>query len=284
MKGPRLNLTAGLRFHQVGRLTLVVLLLLVGVVSAGGPSYWMGWWTVEGGGATLSSAGYVLSGTAGQPDAGTMRGGDYVFGGGFWGGGEDIPTACPVPLTGVTLAGPDMGQTNETLVFSATPQPSGATEPITYTWSGDGLISGQGTDQASYQWATAGEKTVLVIARNCGGRDIGDKRVVTISEQPPTCDRPITGVTINGPTEADVDSEVTLTAAVEPADATPPISYTWSGHGLVGGQATASATYRWSEAGAYQVIVSASNCGGSESDSHSVEVGVKLVFIPLVLR
>ena len=50
--------------------------------------YDLSWWTVDGGGATLSTGeGYRLSGTAGQPDAGVLSGGQYTLGGGFWRGG-----------------------------------------------------------------------------------------------------------------------------------------------------------------------------------------------------
>lgn len=51
-------------------------------------SYDLSWWTVDGGGATLiTGAGYRLSGTAGQPDAGVLVGAGYTLGGGFWRGG-----------------------------------------------------------------------------------------------------------------------------------------------------------------------------------------------------
>jgi hypothetical protein len=43
---------------------------------------------VDAGGQTFSTGGgYTLGGTVGQPDAGALSGGDYVLGGGFWGGG-----------------------------------------------------------------------------------------------------------------------------------------------------------------------------------------------------
>jgi hypothetical protein len=71
-------------------LALGALLLLVSVVGAqagAGPGYDLSWWTVDGGGATLSAnSGYSLGGTAGQADAGALVGGDYTLVGGFWGG------------------------------------------------------------------------------------------------------------------------------------------------------------------------------------------------------
>lgn len=48
--------------------------------------YELSWWTVDGGGGG-SSGGYLLDGTAGQPDPGPLlSGGDYQVEGGFWGG------------------------------------------------------------------------------------------------------------------------------------------------------------------------------------------------------
>ena len=74
--------------HLVMIITLgSALLLLVSIVSALG-QYDISWWTVDGGGQIVSSGeGYTLGGTAGQPDAGLLRGGHYTLGGGFWGGG-----------------------------------------------------------------------------------------------------------------------------------------------------------------------------------------------------
>ena len=53
---------------------------------------------------------------------------------------------------------------------------------------------------------------------------------------------------------------------------------------MVGGQGTDSASYLWSEAGDYDVTVEASNCGGSESDTRTIEIGKKYIYLPVVLR
>lgn len=90
-------------------LALVVLLLVASGALADfnsdagfAQSYEISWWTVDGGGDMLSTTGdYTLSGTAGQPDAGLLTGGDYALGGGFWGGGElawDYPIYLPLVL------------------------------------------------------------------------------------------------------------------------------------------------------------------------------------------
>ena len=47
--------------------------------------YTVDWYTVDGGGAqNLSGGTYSLSGTIGQPDAGSQSGGSYTLNGGFW--------------------------------------------------------------------------------------------------------------------------------------------------------------------------------------------------------
>ena len=64
-----------------------------------GSDYDLSWWTVDGGGTIGSSGGgYLLSGTAGQPDAGVLEGGGYVLGGGFWRGGAVAPPGYRIYL------------------------------------------------------------------------------------------------------------------------------------------------------------------------------------------
>lgn len=67
-------------------------LLLVGVLSGAG-ALWaeqrlagldLASWTSDGGGGTSRGGGWTLSGTAGQPDAGTLSGGRWQLEGGFW--------------------------------------------------------------------------------------------------------------------------------------------------------------------------------------------------------
>ena len=50
-----------------------------------GQSFAINWWTVDGGGGSSTGGVYAVSGTIGQPDAGTMSGGNYTLQGGFWG-------------------------------------------------------------------------------------------------------------------------------------------------------------------------------------------------------
>ena len=66
-------------------------LALLGVIfcltpSVRGQTYEIDWYTVDGGGGLSTGGTFTLEGTIGQPDAGTMTGGDYVLAGGFWTG------------------------------------------------------------------------------------------------------------------------------------------------------------------------------------------------------
>lgn len=66
-------------------LTLLVLLLPISIAIAQTDGFDLPWSTLDGGGYTFSAGGgYELGGTIGQPDAGTMTGGIYSLGGGFW--------------------------------------------------------------------------------------------------------------------------------------------------------------------------------------------------------
>lgn len=66
------------------------LLTLSGAICSA-QTYSIDWHTIDGGGGTSTGGGYSLSGTIGQPDAGSMSGGGYTLGGGFW--GLDVPIA-----------------------------------------------------------------------------------------------------------------------------------------------------------------------------------------------
>ncbi len=63
---------------------LFCLLLLTFCLPAGA-QYSINWFAVEGGGGTSTGGVFAVSGTIGQPDAGTMRGGSFTLEGGFWG-------------------------------------------------------------------------------------------------------------------------------------------------------------------------------------------------------
>ena len=65
------------------QLILCSVLLIPALASA--QSFSIDWYTIDGGGGTSTNGQYSLSGTIGQPDAGsTMTGGNFSVDGGFW--------------------------------------------------------------------------------------------------------------------------------------------------------------------------------------------------------
>jgi hypothetical protein len=46
--------------------------------------YSIQWFSIDGGGGTSTNGQYSLSGSIGQPDAGTLSGGNFTLAGGFW--------------------------------------------------------------------------------------------------------------------------------------------------------------------------------------------------------
>ena len=59
-------------------------------------SYAISWWTVDDGGGASQGDPYALSGTIGQPDAGSMAGGTFTLQGGFWSGLFDYLVYLPL--------------------------------------------------------------------------------------------------------------------------------------------------------------------------------------------
>ncbi|MBI5385939.1 MAG: hypothetical protein HZA90_14770 [Verrucomicrobia bacterium] len=80
-------------------------LILLGLLSLGpgaqAQTYVSDWFTLDGGGGTSSNSQYSVSGTLGQPDTGTMSGGQFTLHGGFWGILAAVPTPG-APLLTVT--------------------------------------------------------------------------------------------------------------------------------------------------------------------------------------
>src|SRR6267143_1478397 len=64
---------------------VLICTLLLSALTGWAQNYSMDWFTIDGGGGTSTGGLYLVSGTIGQHDAGTMSGGGYVLAGGFWG-------------------------------------------------------------------------------------------------------------------------------------------------------------------------------------------------------
>jgi hypothetical protein len=75
------------------RAGLAALLLFGAALASQGQNYSLTWFSVDGGGGSSTGGVYTVSGTIGQPDAGTMSGGTYSIAGGFW----DLIAAVQTP-------------------------------------------------------------------------------------------------------------------------------------------------------------------------------------------
>jgi hypothetical protein len=85
---------------------------------------------------------------------------------------------------------------------------------------------------------------------------------------------PCTGlseVVISGPNSGETGAPYSFSAAMSPPDATEPIAYTWSPAPETG-QGAANVSYRWDNPGDYTIELSASNCGGTVSDVHTIHI------------
>ncbi len=159
--------------------TLIFLLLLVGGAWAmSSTNYRLDWFTplTGGGGGTSSSASYGADLTIGQTALGQSYSAGYGLCLGYWCQAE-TSQGC-VGLTDVLIQGPTSGYTDTLYTFSAVVAPTGATPPITYTWSPE-PESGQGTASARYRWSALGDYNLSLAAGNCGGSDT-DAHTITI--------------------------------------------------------------------------------------------------------
>ncbi|MDY7076389.1 MAG: DUF11 domain-containing protein [Chloroflexota bacterium] len=195
-----------------------------------------------------------------------------------------ISSLCPRPLTGVGLSGPANGATGTLYAFTGVITPADATQPVTYTWAPD-PASGQGTANASYQWATSGLYTLTLTAENCGG-PVSATHAISISAPPGPCPRPLTGIGITGSSSGYTDTFYTFAGISVPTDATQPVTYTWA-PAPAGGQGTANASYQWATPGLYTLTLTAENCGGPVSATHTIAIETwqpASVYVPVILR
>src|SRR4051812_48100898 len=65
--------------------SLATIVTLLAVPSLRAAPFSVDWFTIDGGGGTSTGGVFSVSGTIGQPDAGSLAGGSYTVEGGFWG-------------------------------------------------------------------------------------------------------------------------------------------------------------------------------------------------------
>jgi hypothetical protein len=76
----------------------------VAFTGSGHAQYVIDWYSTDAGGGISSGGSYTLSGTIGQPDAGTLTGGSYTLQGGFW-PGLIVPPTGETPTLFIQLSG-----------------------------------------------------------------------------------------------------------------------------------------------------------------------------------
>lgn len=84
------------RSIRMGIFMLILLALISGQAALAEAAFSIPWWTVDGGGGQSSGGSYSVMGTLGQPDTGTMSGGQYSVNGGFW-NAEGVISPTPLP-------------------------------------------------------------------------------------------------------------------------------------------------------------------------------------------
>jgi uncharacterized repeat protein (TIGR01451 family) len=188
-------------------------------------------------------------------------------------------TVTPVNLSSVAINAPaTSAPVGTAFTFSATVSPANATTPITYTWSATGQTTvqqtGGGTTSApqSFTWNTVGPQVVTVTATNAGGTVTNTINVNVLPIN-------LTSVSISTPASTQpVGTAFNFTANALPANATTPITYTWSATGQTtqqqtgGGLASAPQSFTWNTVGTQFITVTASNAGASVSASFVVTV------------
>jgi hypothetical protein len=195
-------------------------------------------------------------------------------------------TVMAVPLTDVTINGPMTGTTNVPYTFTASVSPAMATLPITYHWWATEQREVVTTTDAlshtvRFTWSTPGTKAITVTATN-GGDAVTDTLVITIIA-------PLSDIVISGPTTGLVHTTYTFIANVSPSTATLPVTYYWQATEqtpVITSVYALSHTVRftWSTTGTKTIAVTATNAGGSASDTHFISIKWHRVYLPLVLR
>jgi hypothetical protein len=139
----------------LGRSRWVAFALLV--CNSAFAQYSIDWFTVDGGGGTTSVGVYEISGTIGQPDAGTLIAGDYEVDGGLW---SDLETVPGPGTPGLTITGVFHG-----LVMITWPAPS------------TGYVLQENTDLATTNWlvvtnppTVVNGQMLITISPNVGNR------------------------------------------------------------------------------------------------------------------
>ncbi len=111
--------------------------------------------------------------------------------------------------------------------------------------------------------------------------------MATVAFTSSLCPQPLNGVGIAGPTSGQTYTDYTFSAVVTPGSASLPITYAWTPTPTVG-QGSATVTYTWATTGSQVINLQTSNCGGTFTAAHTIDIDVAPtdwhVYLPVVLR
>ena len=161
-----------------------------------------------------------------------------------------------------------------------------------YYQTGDGLSWDSGQEvhtspaASRYPTVAVGEAEAFIIWQE-GPVSEGD---VYFSHQATTgpCES-LTSVGITGPTASSVDEPKVFTASSLPLTDSWPVTYTWQATQqpamLHSGGFIAMVDFSWNLTGTKTITVTAENCGGTASATHTIEVkALERVFLPLITK
>ncbi len=185
------------------------------------------------------------------------------------------PPTCN-PITSIDVNGATAGLTGMDYDFDVTYFPVDADPPDNVSWQVTGYPDRLYGESVTLNWATAGVKTLTVVASHCGGSS-STVHTIDISDPPPDCTTPLTRVGLSGPVVIAAGQPYTYHAASVPYNATDPVTFTWEATG----QAThtysvttnySDQPYQWDTVGSKRITVTAENCGGTVATYYGVEV------------
>lgn len=104
-------------------LTAIAIAILV-PCTALAQDYGLSWYSIDSGGGSSAGGAFVLEGTIGQFDAGSMSGGSYELVGGFWSG---LSASTPLPCPGDTNNDRRVDLSDLSVLLGHFGTPSGAT-------------------------------------------------------------------------------------------------------------------------------------------------------------
>jgi hypothetical protein len=194
---------------------------------------------------------------------------------------------CPsdiVPLAQLDLTGPADGVVSNSYSFDAFVFPITATQPITYTWlATDHLpqtLQDDVTNSRIFSWDTLGTKTITVEARNRS--NVFSKSVTILIV------KPIVNLSLNGPAVGTVNTSYSFDAAIFPITTTLPVTYTWLATDypsqVVVDSLANSQTFSWPTAGTKTITVEARNRANLVSQSVTILIEPRKVYLPLIQR